>query len=128
MILVGDSSSGKTCLIENYLNDEQCPADIRRSHLDRYVAIKTLHDKEIELHLFDATDDENLVTERQNLYEIIDCFLICVSISNRRSWDEVSMWKNEIEERCPDAPIFLITTKNDLNAYSLEPITDEELQ
>ena len=112
-ILVGAASAGKTSLIQNYLHNAQCPQDIRRSGLDKHVCTKTFGKNNVKLNIVDGTDEASLVEDRQKIYKSIDVFFICVSQSDRQSWNEVGKWKQEINEKCPNAPIFLVLTKDD---------------
>ena len=41
-------------------------------------------------------------------------FLVCVAANNVTSLNNVRKWTNEIRQVCPDTPILLIRTKQDL--------------
>ena len=42
-------------------------------------------------------------------------FVICVSVNNLDSFNNIGKWKDEIKSVTLQAPIFLILTKNDLD-------------
>jgi hypothetical protein len=76
-------------MIDNYLNNCRCPGDIHQSYLDRYTCTKRFGQKNIKLTIFDGTDEASLAEDRQKLYKIMDGFLVCVSVSDHKAWNEV---------------------------------------
>ena len=54
--------------------------------------------------------------------------MICFAINNRDSFDNVSRWKQEIQEVEPEKPIILAMTKIDLADMTEDPVTLKELK
>lgn len=91
------------------------------------MCTKKFGSNNVKLDIVDGTDEASLVKDRQKIYKSMDVFFICVSQSDRQSWNEVGKWKHEINEECPNAPIFLVLTKDDLRAFNPDPVTTEML-
>ena len=56
--------------------------------------------------------------------------MLCVSVANRNSFDNISKWQAEIRSVCPNTPIILVSTKSDLrvNASNQVTVSKEELE
>lgn len=95
IVLVGDTSVGKTCLIRNYLFND-FSEEYEPTVLDVYKGTKAVKKKQIELEIHDTSGDENLVQSRQVQYTHTDIFIICVAVNNQNSCKNVKKWVTEI--------------------------------
>ena len=78
LVLVGDTCTGKTCLITNYLNNTF--SDIYEpTVLDVYEGTKSVAKKQMKLEIHDTSGDDNLTKNRRVQYQGADVFIICVS-------------------------------------------------
>lgn len=59
MVLVGDTATGKSCLIVNYLRNE-FSEEYEPVVLDVYRGIKNVDGKQIELEIHDTSGDDHL--------------------------------------------------------------------
>ena len=57
MVLVGDTSVGKSCLIRNYL-ENSFSEDYEPTVLDIYKGIKNVSHKQIEIEIHDTSGDD----------------------------------------------------------------------
>ena len=115
IVLVGDTAVGKSCLIINYLN-EQFDENYEPSVLDVFSGTMTFNEKPLGLEIHDTSGDSNLNTIRMISYRKTDCFMLCVSVANRDSYNNIKNWMAEIRSICPDTPIVLVSTKSDLRS------------
>ncbi|XP_044159418.1 ras-related C3 botulinum toxin substrate 1-like [Bufo gargarizans] len=125
-VVVGDGAVGKTTLLCNYTTDtfptvfNNCFANVM------------VDGKPGNLVLWDTAGDG----ERFRLlsYPLTDIFLICFSLVNPNSFQDVYLrWYPEVRHHCPYIPIILVGTKLDLRddkdtiqnlkAKKLTPIT-----
>ena len=95
MVLVGDTSVGKSCLIRNYL-ENSFSEDYEPTVLDIYKGIKNVSQKQIEIEIHDTSGDDQFMDNRAVAYRNADIFMICVAVNNRDAFKNVSKWKNEI--------------------------------
>ena len=126
MVLVGDTSVGKSCLIHNYIyntfSDEYEP-----TVLDVYKGTKNFKNKQIQVEIHDTSGDDLFGINRTIKYRGADVFMICVAVNNQTSLQNVKKWKDEIKSVVPEAPIMLTLTKNDLAEFLEDSITKEQI-
>ena len=63
MVLVGDTSVGKTCLIHNYLHN-QFSDEYEPTVLDVYRGTKNVKGSQIEIEIHDTSGDDHLGVNR----------------------------------------------------------------
>ena len=95
MVLVGDTSVGKSCLIRNYL-ENSFSEDYEPTVLDIYKGIKNVSHKQIEIEIHDTSGDDQFSDNRAVTYRNADIFMICVAVNSRDSFNNVNKWKMEI--------------------------------
>ncbi|KAH7678391.1 small GTPase Rac protein 1 [Aphelenchoides avenae] len=72
-------------------------------------------DRAINLSLFDSAGQEEYDRMRPLSYPNTDCFLLCFSIVNPASYENVrAKWHPEIAHHCSGTPVMLVGTKMDL--------------
>ena len=113
LVLVGDTSVGKSCLITNYLHNS-FSEDYEPTVLDVYRGIKAVKKYQIQIEIHDTSGDEHLGVNRKVQYRGADCFMICVACNNQESLESVNRWKIEIQDIEAMKPIMLVLTKSDL--------------
>ena len=127
LILVGDATVGKSCMIVNY-QQQTFDENYEPSVLDVFKGPKLFENKEIQLEIHDTSGDRYLGSNRQVCYNKADVFMLCVAVNNQLSLDNVSTWKTEIRQVCPNTPIMLIGTKSDLRPVTQNHVTRDDLQ
>ncbi|KAG5670528.1 hypothetical protein PVAND_000786 [Polypedilum vanderplanki] len=130
IVIVGDGAVGKTCLLHRYSNE---------TFLDSYVP--TVYDKEdfelmlngtsYNVRLIDTAGQEDYERVRRLFYKEAKAFILCYSIENRASFENIALkWIPELKniENWP-IPLVLVATKTDLRDENLRGrplITTEE--
>eukprot|EP01111_Echinosteliopsis_oligospora_P006130 TRINITY_DN20162_c0_g1_i1.p1 TRINITY_DN20162_c0_g1~~TRINITY_DN20162_c0_g1_i1.p1 ORF type:complete len:193 (+),score=37.38 TRINITY_DN20162_c0_g1_i1:74-652(+) len=113
LVVIGDGAVGKTCLLISYANN-RFPEDYIPTVFDNYVVNLTAGDKNIELGLWDTAGQEEYDRLRPLSYANAQVFLICFSLVNPVSFENVSAkWYPEVMHFCPDVPQILVGTKVD---------------
>mmetsp|Transcript_18455 Transcript_18455/g.46936 ORF Transcript_18455/g.46936 Transcript_18455/m.46936 type:complete len:192 (-) Transcript_18455:152-727(-) len=114
LVVIGDGAVGKTCLLISYANN-RFPEDYIPTVFDNYVVNLTAGDQTIELGLWDTAGQEEYDRLRPLSYANANVFLVCFSIVNPVSFENVSSkWYPEVVHFCPDVPQILVGTKTDL--------------
>jgi small GTP-binding protein len=114
LVVVGDGAVGKTCLLISYAKNE-FPQDYVPTVFDNYVVNVNAGDQTIELGLWDTAGQEEYDRLRPLSYANANVFLICFSLVNPTSYDNVTAkWYPELMHFCPDVPYLLVGTKLDV--------------
>lgn len=123
LVVIGDGAVGKTCLLISYANNK-FPEDYIPTVFDNYVVNLTAGDRNIELGLWDTAGQEEYDRLRPLSYANAQVFLICFSLVNPVSFENVSAkWYPEVMHFCPEVPQILVGTK--LDARNDQAITEK---
>ncbi|KAG8449362.1 hypothetical protein GDO86_016130 [Hymenochirus boettgeri] len=119
-VVVGDGAVGKTCLLMSYANDA-FPEQYVPTVFDHYAVTVTVGGKQYLLGLYDTAGQEDYDQLRPLSYPNTDVFLICFSVVNPASYQNVQEeWVSELRACMPHVPYVLIGTQIDLRD---DPIT-----
>ncbi|CAI5757652.1 unnamed protein product [Candida verbasci] len=115
IVVVGDGAVGKSCLLVSYA-ESKFPEIYVPTVFENYVTIvQSPYGKTIELALWDTAGQEEYDRLRPLSYPDTDLILLCFSLNNLTSLQNVKdLWYPELNHFCPDIPIILVGTKQDL--------------
>lgn len=125
IVVVGDGAVGKTCLLHAY-TDESFKNFYQPTIYDKESIEMILDGQRHTIQLHDTAGQEDYDRIRKQFYKRAHCFLLCYSIDNRISYENITAkWVPEItaEQR---VPIVLIATKLDLRKDISTEVTTAE--
>ena len=109
VILLGESSVGKTSLIKRYLKnefDEVIVSTVSESYLEKIIDI---NGTTINLEIWDTAGEERFRTLVRNYFKGSHAAILIYDISKRTTFDELKQyWYKEIKENCPNISMYLI--------------------
>jgi cell division control protein 42 len=113
-VVVGDGAVGKTCMLISYTQNK-FPTDYVPTIFDNYAVTVTINSKRYTLDLFDTAGQEEFDRLRPLSYPDSDVFLICYSVVNPASYENVrEKWITEISHFCPNTALLIVGTQIDL--------------
>lgn len=114
IVVVGDGTCGKTCLLVVFSRDE-FPYEYIPTIFDTYVIDMAVDKKKIKLSLWDTAGQQDYDRLRPLTYPDTDAFLMCFAIDCPDTFTSVQeKWMPEIRHFCPKTPIVLVGMKKDL--------------
>jgi len=135
-VVVGDGAVGKTCLLISYTTNK-FPSEYVPTVFDNYAVTVMIGGEPYTLGLFDTAGQEDYDRLRPLSYPQTDVFLVCFSVVNPSSYENVKeKWVPEILHHCQKTPFLLVGTQVDLREDTsqldklaknkLKPVTMEQ--
>ncbi|XP_071963111.1 cell division control protein 42 homolog [Antedon mediterranea] len=113
-VVIGDGGVGKTCMLISYATN-RFPRDHIPTVFDNYSVNVSINNVIYNLGLFDTAGQEEYDRLRILAYPMTDIFLICFSVVEPDSFENVrDLWVKELKENNPDTPFLLVGTQSDL--------------
>jgi small GTP-binding protein len=126
LVIVGDGAVGKTCLLVVYAQGS-FPTEYIPTIFENYHCKVNVADSEYNVQLWDTAGQEGLEAVRTLSYPNTNVFLMCFSIGDRTTYENVKhMWVPEIRQYAKNPVFLLVGTKADLRATTESAITTEE--
>lgn len=116
IFLLGDGSVGKSACIERFCSNNFTEENLSTIGCDRKVKKIPLENGKIALiELWDTAGQERYRSITKNMFKSADAICLVYSITDRKSFENVSNWINDIENQCSkDIPLLLCGNKIDL--------------
>ena len=132
-VLVGDSSAGKTNLLQSYCQATNSDKNAyAHTVFDNHTVIVKIDGESVSLTLFDTASQEAYDRLRPLTYYETDVFLICFNVLNPFSFESVTeKWLPEIQHHCPNTPFVLVGTHIDLREDTkiiIDKLTNKKLK
>merc|ERR1711991_144797 len=132
IVVVGDGAVGKTAMLISYI-ENRFPIDYVPTVFDNHMSAVSVDGKPYSVDLWDTAGQEEYKRLRALSYPDTDVFLICYSVVNPTSYENVKQqWIPELKHHCVSAHIIVVGTKTDLRSDpsrkpdDAEPFTKED--
>ena len=99
VLLLGDTSVGKTCLLKRYTEDTFQDAYLSTIGFDYKFKIVTLKSgKEVKVQIWDTAGQERFRTIAKSYYRGAHGIILVFDVTNQKTFDNIKMWVNQIKE------------------------------
>ena len=126
LLLLGDSTVGKTAFILRFCDDKFEDDSLTTIGLDQKNKFVKRGDKRIELHIWDTAGQERFRAIAKNLYKGADGIILMYDISNNNSFQNIKRWITSIKESVDITKIALIIVGNKCDLPDGERVVDED--
>ena len=117
LLVVGDSSVGKTNFVMRLINNEFSKNYMTTSGIDLKTTDIEIKNKKIHIQLWDTAGQEKYKAITQNLFLKVMGALIIYDITNEASYNNLKSWVKLIKEECgKHMQLIILGNKSDLDA------------
>jgi len=121
IVIAGNGGVGKSSLLHRYVAGQfnrsysvTIGADFASREVD-------LGDETIRLVIWDLAGQRRFHVVRDGFYRGAKVVILVFDITNPESWEDLSLWEEEISQQVPDAQIVVVGNKADLNHERVIP-------
>lgn len=116
LIVVGDSGTGKSCLLHRFVEDTFCEDQTQTIGVEFGAKVVSLLGKRVKLQIWDTAGQERYRSVTRSYYRGAVGCLIVYDITSRSSYERVPQWLQDVRQLAgKDTTIMLIGNKSDLN-------------
>ena len=115
ILLLGDSSVGKTSLLMRYINNEFKENMISTIGMDIHKKKIKISNKDVLLHLVDITGQERFKSVAKNYYRDVDGIIFIFDVTNKDSFIHIKDWIKDAQTYDTDFDYIIVGNKIDLN-------------
>ena len=126
ILIVGDSSVGKTNFINRFIENKFNNNYMTTSGIDLKTANLEIKNKNIRNQIWETAGQEKYKAITKNLFLKVMGAIIIFDITNEKSFNNLKNWVQMIKEECgPHMTIIIVGNKNDL--IEQRKINEEEV-
>ena len=117
VVIIGDSYSGKSSILNRYINDSFNNTFTHTIGVDFFIKNINLSDKKVKIQLWDTAGQEQYATIIRAYFTNCTAAIIVYDISNRDSFNKVEKWLNTFAMNFTEnRPCILVGNKTDLSS------------
>ena len=126
ILLLGDSSVGKTCFLMRYIDNTFQEIHMSTIGLDYKIKNIELADgKTAKFQIWDTAGQDRFRAITKNYYKGAHGIILLYDITNKKTFDNVKNWMNQIKEEVTDK-VCIILVGNKIDAEEQRVVTTEE--
>ena len=116
ILLLGDSSVGKTCFLKRYIDDTFQDVYLSTIGFDyKYKCITLKEGKNIKLQIWDTAGQERFRTIAKSYYKGAHGIILIYDVTDQKSFDSIKKWLEQIKEEAPNkVSVLLVANKIDI--------------
>ena len=127
ILLLGDSSVGKTCFLKRYTENTFQDAYLSTIGFDFKYKFVTLEEgKTVKVQLWDTAGEERFRTIAKSYYKGAHGIVLIYDVTNRKTYENIRKWMNQIkDDSSSNISIILVANKIDCE-NEFRQVTKEE--
>ena len=128
VLILGDSTVGKTCFLVRYVDDSFDDSTLLSVGMDyRLKNVKTEDGTKVKLQIWDTCGQERYRSISKNYYKGANAIILVFSLIDKKSFDSVENWINQIKEEASES-ILIILVGNNSDLIEKRVISYEEAE
>jgi small GTP-binding protein len=128
ILLLGDSSVGKTCFLLRYSDDTFTENHISTIGLDyRFKMVNLENDKKVKLQIWDTAGQDRFRAITKNYYKGAHGIILIYDVTNITTFNNIKTWVSQIKENTTEK-IKIILVGNKIDEEELRKISYAEGQ
>jgi len=108
IIVIGDSNVGKSTMSEYYITNQINIESTATIGIEFYTKLVDYNEKKFRLHIWDTAGQEQFQSISRVYYHDATCAIICFSLIDKKSFDNLPNHINEVEKLCPKNTIKIL--------------------
>ena len=98
LILIGDTNVGKTCFFTRFNKNQFPERFLSTIGMDKYIKFYKYKDELYKIIIWDTAGQDRFKSLPKKYYQNADGIFIFFDVSNKESFNDVSIWMNEIND------------------------------
>jgi Ras-related protein Rab-8A len=128
ILLLGDSSVGKTCFLLRYSDDTFTENHISTIGLDyRFKLVNLENDKKVKLQIWDTAGQDRFRAITKNYYKGAHGIILIYDVTNISTFNNIKSWVTQIRENTTEK-IKIVLVGNKIDEEELRKISSDEGQ
>ena len=126
ILLLGDSSVGKTCFLKRYTDNTFQDAYLSTIGFDfKYKSITLKNGKTVKVQLWDTAGEERFRTIAKSYYRGAHGIILIYDVTNRKTFENIRKWLYQINEET-SGKISILLIANKIDCVESRQVTKEE--
>ena len=114
LIIIGDTASGKSKLVERFLVDNYEQRQLSTYALTMYRHIAEINGQSFRVDIWDTAGQEQYNNLHPSYYFAADCCILVFDVTRKVTYENLKRWYIELRIHCPNIPTVLVANKIDL--------------
>ena len=126
ILILGDSSVGKTCILKRYTDNTFQDAYLSTIGFDfKFKLVDLNNGKQVKVQLWDTAGQERFRTIAKSYYKGAHGILLIYDVTNRKSYENIKKWITQIKDEASNK-VSIILVANKIDCEDKRQVTKEE--
>ena len=127
ILLIGDTSVGKTSILCKYIDDEFSDAYLSTIGIEFKIKSLIINGKKVLLRIWDTSGQERYRSITQNFYRNANGILFIFDITKKETFDNIKIWLTD-SENCEDNKVAKMLIGNKIDLENKRKIDNETIK